>query len=107
MKVTHPIRGRADKFISPDLFQWVSQNRHAREGKIGKILKNHQQDGAQVHLFVRKLRLTQRGKAAPFMYCGDVDFVDWESSKPITIRWRLKERVPKYLHETFGIQDQE
>jgi len=92
-----------DKFISSDVFQWVSQNRHTQEGKIGKILKNHQLDGVLVHLFVRKLRLTQRGKAAPFTYCGDVDFMGWEGSKPITIRWRLKERVPKYLKEAFGI----
>ena len=92
-----------DKFISSDIFQWVSQNRHTQEGKIGKILKNHQLDGIRVHLFVRKLRLTQRKKAAPFKYCGDVEFVDWEGSKPITIRWRLKERVPEYLHEAFGI----
>ena len=96
-----------DKFISSDRFQWASQNRHTQEGKIGKILKNHQLDGVRVHLFVRKSRLTQRGKAAPFTYCGEVEFVDWEGSKPIIIQWRLKERVPKYLHEAFGIQDKE
>jgi superfamily II DNA or RNA helicase/diadenosine tetraphosphate (Ap4A) HIT family hydrolase len=95
-----------DKFISSDIFQWVSQNRHTQEGKIGKVLKNHQLDNTPVHLFVRKRRLTQQGKAAPFMYCGDIEFVDWEGSKPITIRWRLKDRVPKYLHEIFGIHKQ-
>jgi hypothetical protein len=89
------------------MFQWVSQNRHTQEGKIGKILKNHQLDGVLVHLFVRKSRLTQRGKAAPFRYCGVAEFVDWEGSKPITIRWRLKERVPEYLHEAYGIQNHE
>jgi len=89
--------------LSPDLFQWVSQNQHAQEGKAGQILSNHLEQDIYVHLFVRVTRKTQRGKAAPFIYCGDVRFVDWEGDKPITIRWKLMEPVPGYLHESFGL----
>ena len=94
-----------DLFLAPDRFQWVSQNQHAKEGKAGQALKHHVERGIQVHLFVRATRKTQRGKAAPFVYCGDVTFVDWEGSKPITIRWELMEPVPDYLHESFLINN--
>jgi hypothetical protein len=92
-----------DVFLAPDLFQWVSQNQHAQEGKVGQLLRQHTKNGIQVHLFVRAARKTQRGKAAPFIYCGDVEFIEWEGSKPITIRWRLSEPVPVYLHRAFGL----
>jgi len=35
------------------------------------------------------------GGSAPFVYCGDVDFVDWEGERPITVQWRLPERFPE------------
>jgi hypothetical protein len=92
-----------DHFLAPDLFQWLSQNQHAQEGKAGQALCHHEELGIDVHLFVRATRKTQRGKAAPFIYCGDVKFVDWEGSKPITIRWKLEEPVPEYLYSSFGI----
>jgi superfamily II DNA or RNA helicase/diadenosine tetraphosphate (Ap4A) HIT family hydrolase len=92
-----------DLFIAPDVFQWVSQNRTAQESKPGQVLRHHVEKGIQVHLFVRATRKTQRGKAAPFVYCGDVTFINWEGSKPITIQWQLNEPVPDYLHGVFGI----
>ena len=94
-----------DIFLAPDLFQWVSQNQHAQGGKAGQAMEHHVERGFQVHLFVRAIRKTQRGKAAPFVYCGDVVFVDWEGSKPITIRWQLKEPVPDYLLGPFGLAE--
>ena len=94
-----------DVFLSPNLFQWVSQNQHSQEGKAGQTLKNHLERDVHVHLFVRATRKTQRGKAAPFIYCGDVTFVDWDGTKPIKIRWQLKEPVPGYLHGSFGLSE--
>jgi hypothetical protein len=51
--------------------------------------------GVPVHLFVRKTsKIAGRG-SAPFLYCGDVEFVEWEGDKPITVRWHLPEPVPE------------
>jgi Uma2 family endonuclease len=94
-----------DVFLAPDLFQWVSQNKHSQEGKPGQTIKHHKERGIQVHLFVRATRKTPRGKAAPFYYCGDVMFDEWEGSKPITIRWKLQESVPDYLLSSFGLSE--
>jgi len=57
----------------------------------------------QVHLFVRKKGKTPNNKAMAFIYCGDVTFIDWEGSEPITIRWQLKDQVPDHLRQSFGI----
>ncbi len=92
-----------DKFVSADLFEWKSQNRHTRNGKPGQEMQNHAGLGIPIHLFVRKVKKIQ-SKAAPFVYCGDVDFVDWEGDKPITIRWRLHEPLTQELARMFEIE---
>jgi hypothetical protein len=91
-----------DRFLSADLFELESQNRHTRHGKPGQEMQNHERLGIPVHLFVRKVGKIQQ-RAAPFVYCGDVDFVDWEGDKPITIRWRLHEPLTPELLEMFGV----
>jgi hypothetical protein len=49
-----------------------------------------------VHLFVRRQsKIT--GRAAPFVYCGEVDFIEWEGERPITVRWQLREPLPQRL----------
>jgi hypothetical protein len=55
-----------------------------------------------VHLFVRALSETAHGRAAPFVYCGDVGFVSWRGEQPITVTWRLRETVPERLWKGLG-----
>jgi hypothetical protein len=87
-----------DKFLSAARFQWQSQNQTRKESGHGQIIRHHKQKGFEVHLFVRPTRLL-RGKAAPFHYCGDLEFDDWgEEEKPITVWWRLLEPVPAPFH---------
>jgi superfamily II DNA or RNA helicase/diadenosine tetraphosphate (Ap4A) HIT family hydrolase len=92
----------ADKFLSDDVFEWQSQNSTARSSTRGKQLSEHRQLGLNVHLFIRKTKKLG-GKAAPFTYFGAVDFVDWEGDKPISIRWKLRSKLPGKLVEEFGV----
>jgi hypothetical protein len=92
-----------DHFTSPDVFQWQSQNRTSQESTDGRRLSRHVEDAVPVHLFVRRAKKIGAGGAAPFIYCGDVQFVDWEGSRPITIRWRLPEAVPERLREVLKV----
>jgi superfamily II DNA or RNA helicase/diadenosine tetraphosphate (Ap4A) HIT family hydrolase len=87
-----------DRFLSPDLFEWKSQNRHTQESSAGQAIRNHEGRGLPVHLLVRKSGRIG-GKGAPFIYCGDVAFVDWEGEKPITVRWRLRTPLTPRLAE--------
>jgi len=91
----------ADQFKSKDIFQWVSQNRTQRSKPSGQKILNHQRDGRSVHLFVRDQGKTPQGKAAPFLYCGDLEFIKWEGDKPITVEWRLLQPLSDILMERF------
>ncbi len=49
-------------------------------------------------------RGSSQGRVPPYIYCGDVEFVDWEGEKPITVRWRLAEALPQRLGELFDVE---
>ena len=90
-----------DQFLSDDVFQWVSQNRTKQSAPSGKKIINHERNGTQVHLFVRDRGKTPQGKAAPFVYCGDVTFIDWKGDSPITVRWKLQQPLSEVLLARF------
>ncbi len=75
-----------------------------REGRQARELREHRERGVAVHLFVRRGKLLQ-GRAAPFVYCGEVDFVDWEGDSPVTIRWRLGASLPPRPRELLAAPD--
>jgi hypothetical protein len=102
-KSTHPEEHRyEDRFLSPDTFQWQSQNKTPQKGKVGQAIREHRKQGIQVHLFVRKTgKIDQR--AAPFTYCGELDFMSWEGEKPITVVWQLRNRLPEALARQLGV----
>lgn len=85
-----------DRFLDSDLLEWQSQNRHSQAGKPGQAMRHHAERGIEVHLFVRRSR-KQGPRAAPFTYCGQVDFVDWEGERPITVRWRLRNPLSSHV----------
>ena len=91
-----------DRFLTPEIFEWQSQNRHKQDSKAGQAMLHHAENGTAVHLFVRK-RGKIGSKAAPFIYCGEVEFVDWEGNQPITIRWKLRQVLNSSLTELFEV----
>ena len=83
-----------DRFLSATEFQWQSQNQTAQGGKHGRILRGDDDPQRQIHLFVRSRGKTRAQKAAPFIYCGRLEFIRWEGEKPITVQWRLLDTLP-------------
>lgn len=90
-----------DRFLAPDRMQWQSQTQTRRDSQIGRFLSGAEA-GTRVHLFVRSGKL-RNGKAAPFLYCGQPAFLDWEGERPITIRWQLRQPVPRHLRSSLGV----
>ena len=86
-----------DRFIDQNTFEWQSQNRTTQASKHGQIVKNHRERGIQVHLFVRKNKRLAASRSAPFVYCGELEFIDWERDQPITVKWRLLHPIPARL----------
>ncbi len=93
----------ADHFVSPEVFQWQSQNQTTQSSKRGQQVRDHKALGIAVHLFVRKEKVGADGKASPFVYCGPVHFDNWEGDSPITVQWRLESPVPERLREYLNI----
>ena len=89
-----------DYFIDKDNFHWQSQNSVAPTGAKGKAIINHVSDGSRVHLFVRKNKLEAK-KAAPFIYCGTVTYLNHTSSKPMNVNWRIDNPISDTLFEHF------
>ena len=92
-----------DRFLSPSEFHWQSQNRTTQKGKHGQQIRGHKTLGLLVHLFVRK-RAKRGQKAAPFVYCGELEFERWEGEKPITVWWRLTTPLTEVLWGEFSEQ---
>lgn len=67
-----------DKFISPDIFQWESENNTTRDNNMGqKLLKSN-----NVYLFVRKMD-DEDNIILPFTYFGKGGFENVRDSKVI------------------------
>lgn len=93
-----------DHFLSANSFQWQSQNRTKQDSKHGRLIRDHDSSGVEVHLFVRKRKVLD-GKGAPFVYCGLVDFQSWEGEKPISVNWKLREVVPVGIRKSLDVPD--
>jgi len=91
-----------DAFVSPTEFRWQSQNRTARDSRMGRMIQNHHADGTHVHLFVRPTGKVA-GKTQPFVYCGELEFKRWEGDKPITVWWQLADRVPQSVQRELRV----
>jgi hypothetical protein len=99
----HPEQHRyEDRFLSSGEFEWQSQNRTTQKGKHGQIIKNHATLGIRIHLFVRS-ESKRGGRAAPFVYCGQVRFKRWEGERPIRVWWVLEHAVPEHLWERLSV----
>lgn len=77
-----------DYFIDQKHFHWQSQNSTSPSNKRGREIIEHKKRGSRVFLFVRESKL--RGKtAAPFMFYGEVVYVEHKGEKPMNITWEL------------------
>ena len=68
-------------FFTSEYFEWDSQNRqHIEDKRIKDIMSS----AVDVHLFAR-VKAKTKGKTNKFIYCGELDFVDYDpnSNKPI------------------------
>lgn len=92
-----------DQFLSPELFQWQSQNRTTQHGKHGQAIREHEKLGIPVHLFVRSKTKGSHGGALPFLYSGRLHFENWQGERPITVQWRLESPVPTELRTRLGV----
>ena len=91
-----------DYFIDNDHFHWQSQNSTDPKSGRGKGIINHEQNESHVYLFVRKNKL--EGKtAAPFIYCGALNYENHTGTKPMSVVWRLDDSLTEEIFEHYKL----
>ncbi|QPP07993.1 DUF3427 domain-containing protein [Streptomyces bathyalis] len=83
-----------DYAMGPDRFHWESQNATSSTSEVGKRYQNHQAQGSQVLLFVRRYKTTDIGRPHPSTLLGPVEYARHEGSKPMAIVWKLNHELP-------------
>jgi len=73
-----------DYWIDAHHFHWQSQSAATPQSKRGQDIIDHQKRGIALHLFVRENKL-ESGKAAPFVYFGQVRYQSHSGSAPMSM----------------------
>ncbi|HUX11404.1 MAG TPA: DUF3427 domain-containing protein, partial [Spirochaetia bacterium] len=77
-----------DYFDDEGFFHWQSQRATTARSKRGKQIIDHAARGLDVHLFVRRNKLSEE-TAAPFQYVGKIEYVRHEGEAPMNVVWRV------------------
>lgn len=87
-----------DYAVSDELFHWQSQSTTSVESPTGQRYIHHRRLGQTILLFCREYKENRAGLTNPFFFLGPADYVGHEGSRPISITWRLRHRLPAKLY---------
>lgn len=80
--------------INEELFSWQTQNSVSTNSEI---LNRYIHSDGRVSLFVR-INRKEYGNASAYMYLGEAKYISCDGSKPVTIVWKLNNKIPaEYL----------
>ena len=85
-----------DYAIDDEYFHWQSQSGTSETSPTGQRYINHESLGSKVILFVRE-RKKANGITEPYYCLGTAKFVSYESSKPMSIVWKLDNKMPEFI----------
>ena len=81
------------KWLNDELFNWQSQRRTSIVSPTGQRYINHRDSGNNILLFVRENK-SEDGVTSPYTYLGRAEIVSHRGSKPISIVWKLRHKLP-------------
>ncbi|MGL4854833.1 MAG: DUF3427 domain-containing protein, partial [Lentisphaeria bacterium] len=90
-----------DYAISEDLFHWQSQSTTSVESQTGQ---RYLKDRSVKLLFVREEKSSD-GQSASYCFLGPARYVSHSGSKPISITWRLDNKMPARLLRSIKLVD--
>lgn len=85
-----------DYAIDDELFHWQSQSGTSDISPTGQRYINHEFMGSKVVLFVREKK-SMNGITEPYYCLGTANFVSYEGSKPMSILWKLDNKMPEFI----------
>ena len=86
-----------DYAISETLFHWQSHNAYGPDTEKGKSYIKHLEKNKKILLFVREKANDEKGNTLGYVFIGEGVFQETEGSKPMNVKWELKEPMPEYL----------
>jgi hypothetical protein len=86
-----------DYFVNSEIFHWQSQNATTPESPKGQSYINQQQLKKSILLFIREKNTDEEGITMGFVFCGKLNYVSHEGSRPMNIIWRLENTPPALL----------
>ena len=90
-----------DYSINQWLFHWQSQSTTSSASPTGQRYIHHRKKGTKILLFVREYKNDGFGTAAPYTFLGTANYLSHESSRPMSITWKLDRPIPaKYIRKT-------
>jgi HKD family nuclease len=93
---------RTFRRIRPTAVLGLYTGEEHRAGGTEQKLAQHLELGIPVHLFVRRTPKVE-GRAAPFLYCGECEFLSWDGDRPITVHWALKTPIPERWRNALNV----
>jgi hypothetical protein len=85
-----------DYAIGDELFHWQSQSTTSADSPTGQRYIHHAEHGSTVLFFVRGDKQSN-GLAMPYTFLGPADYVSHEGSRPMSITWKLRHKLPAKL----------
>ena len=86
-----------DYAINETLFHWQSQNKTSPKSSTGLSYINQKATGKTILLFIRESKNNADGFTQGYVFIGPAKYIEHEGSKPMSIKWELKEPMPHYL----------
>lgn len=87
-----------DYALTDTLFHWESQSLTREASPTGQRYINHESEGSNVVLFVRKAKNGEIG-TEPYTCLGNARYVKHSGEKPMQIIWELERPMPASLFE--------
>ena len=90
-----------DYSINDKLFHWQSQNKTDINSPTGQRYINHKKTNNNILLCVRNYRGNEYGNTENYSILGYCDYVSHEGSRPISIVWKMHNKIPaKFIERT-------
>lgn len=89
-----------DEFINRGEFQWQTPNNTSQLSERGKNITKNKERNINLHLFVRKYKEID-SKSQPYIYIGKGNTISYEGERPITVKFKLENKIPEGLYMEF------
>ncbi len=79
---------------------WQSKSNYHQEFHRFLEIRNAKEINKPIQLFARRVNMID-SKAVPFIYCGEIAFIDVTGNNPVNVNFKLKQCISGALEQEF------